>query len=279
MRALSSSALLLVGMLGGFGLAACGKPGNSCSTDTCGGCCDSDGKCQPGTSVMACGIDGTTCGRCGSGTVCNLGECAVLGGNGGGGGTPLGGGTATGGGVATGGGAATGGGGGGGTASTGGGSGCREVSLVTVSQATTLTADYVTFNGNNGFYNRAIFLFAGQNGTIDSLRVEVVYADSDPNPPTPPLTQSFRPVGYRDCTVCAAYGENCQSDGTCAQTYLARSGSVTITQADRNASAGHLAGSASNVHFEGWDLPTDTAVGTACVNVTSVAPFDIHWPL
>src|SRR4051794_16765134 len=41
-------------------LAACsgGTPTPACSSTTCGGCCDSAGKCQPGGTQLACGTNG-----------------------------------------------------------------------------------------------------------------------------------------------------------------------------------------------------------------------------
>jgi hypothetical protein len=36
----------------------------ACSTTNCPGCCDSNGRCQPGTTNEACGIHGGVCQTC-----------------------------------------------------------------------------------------------------------------------------------------------------------------------------------------------------------------------
>lgn len=83
------SSFLVAGFVLGLALAACGGGTPSCSAANCGGCCDSDGKCQPGNEPLACGTNAGSCGRCGAGTECKNGTCTATGtggGSGGGGG-------------------------------------------------------------------------------------------------------------------------------------------------------------------------------------------------
>lgn len=61
-----------------------------CSPDNCGGCCDSNGVCQPGDAVAVCGGAGLACDVCVGSQVCSAGRCGdgtgAGGGSGGGGG-------------------------------------------------------------------------------------------------------------------------------------------------------------------------------------------------
>jgi hypothetical protein len=245
-------ALLLAGFAGGF-VAGCSPTAPTCSSTTCGGCCDSLGKCQQGTTAEACGINGATCGRCGMGTVCGSGECRVSG---------TGGGGATGGGTGTGGGTSTGG---------GGGSACRTVSVPTQFGNTAL-AEYRAFSSGNGHYNVVIFI-ASQSST-EGARFEVVYPGDGPFPL--PASGSFVNRGYRQCEVCAIFNEGCTANA-CARQYLATSGSYTVTRADR-AAEGRIAASASNLRFVEWNLTTDTPVtGGGCVQISALGPFEVGW--
>lgn len=258
--------LLVAGFFGGLGLASCG-PTSTCNSATCGGCCDSLGKCQSGTTTDACGTNGLTCGRCGTGTVCAQGECRANP-SGGGGGSTGGGGGNTGGGSNTGGGGSTGGGGGGG--------GCRMIPSAATGDGNLILAEYRTFTSNPGHYNYAQWGFPTGVSEFDSFRLEVVY----PNDvgPVPPVTQAFTNVGYFQCSICALFYEQCSPNTLeCSKTYLAQSGSVTIDRADR-ALAGRMTGQASNVRFNEWNLMTDQPVANGgCVQVTSVGPWNVGW--
>lgn len=91
-------------------LAACSPPPemSTCSPESCGGCCDSNGVCQPGDQMDACGGGGLSCDVCASSQVCGNGACgtgSTGGGAGGGSGGGVGGGS--GGGSGGGGGACT----------------------------------------------------------------------------------------------------------------------------------------------------------------------------
>lgn len=87
-------------------LSGCPRPTPvTCGPQTCpGGCCDSNGECQPGTSIASCGSSGEDCRVCFVGQTCREGACALaMTGGGSAGGLSSGGGS-TGGGSSTGGG-------------------------------------------------------------------------------------------------------------------------------------------------------------------------------
>lgn len=91
-------------------VSGCGAPRQmTCDRSNCSGCCSLDGQCQPGTQVSACGVSGSQCSLCTSGSQCVVGACFSNSGSGGG--SSSGGGTASAGGSA------------GGTGGSGGGSG------------------------------------------------------------------------------------------------------------------------------------------------------------
>lgn len=52
-------------------------PAARCSPDTCAGCCDAEGVCQPGDSAAACGQGGGTCQACGTGESCQARVCTA----------------------------------------------------------------------------------------------------------------------------------------------------------------------------------------------------------
>ncbi|MGV3621754.1 MAG: hypothetical protein ACO1OB_13095, partial [Archangium sp.] len=240
---------LMLGVLGGAMFANCG-PSATCSSATCGGCCDATGKCQSGTSIDACGINGETCGRCGANTNCARGTCEA-GGRGGGTGN-------TGGGVGTtgGGSGAT----GGGAGSTGGGTGtttCRQIASLPTPVGSELLLQYRTFASNTGFYNFALWGY-GTAIPYDAIRVEVVYPNAE-TPVMPPVTRTFTGGGYQACRLCAVFHEGCDMNVECQKDYLAQQGTLTIDRADR-ASAGRIVGSASNVRFVEWDLDNDRPI-------------------
>ncbi len=49
--------------------------GAHCGADTCAGCCDGAGTCQPGTTVGACGAFGSVCTGCAAGSSCTAFAC------------------------------------------------------------------------------------------------------------------------------------------------------------------------------------------------------------
>jgi len=63
------SLLSLLIILSG-GLVAC----DPCPA-SCRGCCTAQGKCEAGTSITSCGIDGAACFACLSGSSCTAGKC------------------------------------------------------------------------------------------------------------------------------------------------------------------------------------------------------------
>ncbi|MCC6336265.1 MAG: hypothetical protein IT380_20050 [Myxococcales bacterium] len=290
---------LLAGVLFGLAFAACSGGSTTCSAANCGGCCTAEGKCESGTSAQACGLNGASCGRCGTGTVCQAttGTCqgsntgggagggsgggtggGIGGGSGGGTGAGIGGGSGggTGGGIGGGSGGGAGGGaggGGGGTGGgTGGGSGCRQVPSFSV--ANVFIADYWAFTSSPGHYNVVRFVQPGGTNP-DGLGIEVVY----PNDvgPTAPFMYTINNDSYFRCSVCSVFYESCNSNMVCDKTYLARSGTVQIQRADR-APAGRMIGQASTLHYVEWDLGMDIPViNGACVDVGTVPNFNVGW--
>ncbi|MBL8956426.1 MAG: hypothetical protein JNK82_36970 [Myxococcaceae bacterium] len=111
-------ALLVASAVASGLLAACGTtPKGTCNPTQCGGCCDSDGFCQQGTSQAECGVGGAICSPCNAMQMCMAGQCVVAS-NAGGSGAAGGTGTTAGGTGATAGGNLA-----GGTGATAGGSG------------------------------------------------------------------------------------------------------------------------------------------------------------
>ncbi len=79
---------------------------SSCTPESCGGCCDANGVCQPGDQMDACGGGGTSCDVCASTQTCDSATAScqgggVGGGAGGGAGGGSGGGAGGGGGTCT----------------------------------------------------------------------------------------------------------------------------------------------------------------------------------
>jgi hypothetical protein len=138
-----------------------------------------------------------------------------------------------------------------------------------------LVADYWAFTQGVGHYNVVRFGQPGLTNNPDGLGIEIVY----PNDvgPTAPFTQSITNAGYKTCSVCAVFYEDCVDPGTCARNYLARSGTVMISRADRGP-AGRIIGSASALHFEEWNLVADTAIPNGrCIDVTTLQAFNAGW--
>lgn len=212
---------------------------NVCSSKTCGGCCDAQGVCQSGVTVDACGEAGATCGRCGTTTTCVRGLCEA------------------------------------GSAGVDAGTGatCRNIPSFPSAQSNVIIADYWSFMQSVGHYNVVRFS-TPHDALVDGLGIEVVYPNDQG--PTLPVTRSLTGT-YRTCDVCSVYYESCNQAGDCQKTYLARSGSVTVSRADRNAASGRIAGSASNLRFVDWNLTTDMAASTACITVDQVPTFSVGW--
>jgi hypothetical protein len=254
-----------VALLTSATFAACsGASSAACGPKSCAGCCDINGICQTGILPVQCGAGGSTCGVCGNGTECVSGVCQVgSGAGGGGGGSSNGGGSANGGGTASGG---------------GGGSVVNCTSIAEFRTNGSLGAAYLAFSSGTGYFNRVFFLdsFAGSTDVID---FEVVYPNSATNPVVPPVTRTLNALTtYHTCDLCAVYYQGCTSLDSCAHTYLARGGTITIDHADRNEGAGHIVGSAAALHFDEWDVVADHAIaGGGCLDVIKVDAFDQAW--
>ena len=224
---------------GGTGGSAGGGSG-SCGPSNCNGCC-SGGTCvtPPGnSSVLTCGRNGAACVNCyAQGAACNPSTFTCTGGSGGGG---------------------TGGSGGGSVGGGAGGGGCRMVSVTS------------SVSSTGGYDPSVPYSWAEVDVSApptDVLHLEAVWNGSV----TVPGTRNLANEGtYTQCGFCAVYAEQC-SGGTCAHVYLARSGSMTVTQATQADAGGVFSGTISNATFAEWNLQTDMANGTGCVIVTSGA--------
>lgn len=71
---------------GGGSAGTGGGTSSRCTSDNCSGCCTSEGTCQSGNSINACGRGANACVVCLSGQSCTVGLCSGSG-TGGGGGT------------------------------------------------------------------------------------------------------------------------------------------------------------------------------------------------
>ncbi len=58
-------------------VVGCSAGAKTCGPSTCGGCCDSAGACQFGTSAQSCGGSGGACRACQGTEVCNAGLCLL----------------------------------------------------------------------------------------------------------------------------------------------------------------------------------------------------------
>jgi hypothetical protein len=75
------SRALVLGFGLGFGLAvssSCGPTPNACGPSTCLGCCDENGECLAGSSLLACGVGGAECVACAANQACLLGACGLI---------------------------------------------------------------------------------------------------------------------------------------------------------------------------------------------------------
>lgn len=251
MRMRSISLVFLVGITLGLAAASCGNA-SACTSKSCAGCCDASGVCQLGTTAAACGVSGGSCLVC-AGTTCAAGICKNAGSGGGTGAK------------------------GGGTGSTGGGSGggvaCRNIVSFPIDQV--LVADYWSFTQSVGHYNLVRFSTKSAVGPgEDTLGLEVLYANDVG--PMAPFSKELTTANYSQCSVCAVFYENCDPQHNCQRTYLGRSGSVSITRADR-AAAGRMAGTASTLVFQNWDLDLDKSLGDSCILVGNLPQFNVGW--
>ncbi len=152
-------------------VASCGGAHKKCSPDSCDGCCDADGECQPGTLFNACGTRGAECTECTLGATCQVGICFSPGGSGGGFGGAGGGSGATGGG--TGGGVGWTGGGSGGDAGTSCISiaGTRQQQVCSAWKCARAAMNEGSWNGNAATCNAGELNDTGRNNSLQLLNV------------------------------------------------------------------------------------------------------------
>lgn len=85
-------------------------------------------------------------------------------------------------------------------------------------------------------------------------------------------------ANYRRCTLCYAIRIDCDPLGqNCAKSYLAQSGSVTVSEATRSADAGRYAFQLKNLVYQRWDFTSDTAMDGGCLSLQNFS-FSGRWP-
>lgn len=74
------------------------------------------------------------------------------------------------------------------------------------------------------------------------------------------------------CGYCVQFGRNCTTGatGTCSSWYLARAGTMTVSQATRG-SPGTFSASVSNLVLYPWNPNTDTALSGGCLSLSSAS--------
>ena len=83
---------------------------------------------------------------------------------------------------------------------------------------------------------------------------------------------------YRGCTLCYAIRIDCDTMGqNCAKSYLAQSGSVTVSEATQDAGAGRYAFQLNDVVYQRWDFTSDTALDAGCLALNTFS-FTGSWP-
>ena len=272
-------------------LFGCGPAQDKCSSTNCVGCCDSQGTCQAGFTVAACGVSGSTCTVCSGFTnACQLGVCRADNSGSGGGGSAVGGGgggavgggggsAAGGGGSAAGGGGGSAVGGGGGSAVGGGGGSCPTLVLpASIPSTDWQRYDAYVYTTDAGVNTSARFL----TGTTDLSALSFSLVRRPPNTtPTFPVSGTFTAnvsscvgcVNYMVCPPGAGLG-GCQQ----ARSFNAVAGSYTITRADTNASTGFLRGSIGPTRVVEWDYQANAPIGGGdCFDLTATT-FEGHWP-
>ena len=72
---------LVLGLAVGLSLsfvASCGPAPQPCGPSTCTGCCDENGECLAGSSLLACGVGGGACAACEANQACLAGACGLI---------------------------------------------------------------------------------------------------------------------------------------------------------------------------------------------------------
>lgn len=118
------------------------------------------------------------------------------------------------------------------------------------------------------------FTFANPDGGRDVLELEAWFETGLTLPSTYDYDETLY---YGDCDVCAIVGRGCAPGTPCATYYFARSGSVTLSTASRDADAGSIAGTVSAVRFDEWDFDVDEPVADGGCVVVATASLSASW--
>ncbi len=108
------------------------------------------------------------------------------------------------------------------------------------------------------------FNFATMSRAADAGRFDVMFNElyAGAVVDTVPIPAS----SYRACTLCYAIRVDCDTMGlSCAKSYLAQAGSVTVSEATRSPDAGRYAFQLRNVVYQRWDFASDTPLDGGCL--------------
>lgn len=110
----------------------------------------------------------------------------------------------------------------------------------------------------------------GTDGGFDTFGIELWFFGNSANP-TFPYDVTLGPTSYAACEVCLTYAEGCDARGEgCRTFFLAQSGRVSFTKADRTYDVGEFAGSGTDIRFIEWHKEGDFAIpGGRCVELAS----------
>lgn len=128
-----------------------------------------------------------------------------------------------------------------------------------------------------GDYVSAVAASTGATPAAQGFVLWLEVYDATSSAPLPREVAFDRRRGYDGCEVCAGLSSGCREDGSgCAHDFLAVSGALALSRADRS-SRGALEAEATAVQFLEWDLQADRPVpGGRCIEVAP-ARWDARW--
>lgn len=113
------------------------------------------------------------------------------------------------------------------------------------------------------------------SGGMDVLVTEAWFGGGLMLPSTSTFTNAST---YSDCELCAYVRRGCDSNGTCAKEYFAQAGTMSVTAASEDDTAGQLVGELSNVRFVEWDFTNDVPTGSGECVVLTQHSVNVTWP-
>ncbi len=282
--------LVLCVVLSSVPWLACGPPTSTCTPSNCShGCCDSAGQCRAAGSNAECGVNGATCAVCSTGQSCTGNECvsptadsgtvtidagkidagALLDS-----GTPVVDAGADAGidaGSSFDAGAADAGALDSGVADAGTQT-CRVIATWPIAGSFSVYAR----SPDGGLEHALADHYSAPAAPYDTLEIDVYWAITGRQ--TGVVIPSVRDLAlepnYSTCTSCVIIRENCSDFDTCAATYLARAGTVSLEDIAR-APTGNFKASLANVRFDAWRLGPDRAAPDGGCILLNSSIFDV----